>query len=337
MKKLFITFIVLIIPFSHIVFGQTVIVRPETYREKEERKMNDAVETFKMLGEFGKLEKQARETTLNNAKNSRYSVYVEENLERWKKKGEFEKTADWQNRLKDSTAIKKVDIQESSIGKYAYKLDIIRGGYSTINTSYTLNDWFYNSEGQYDADKEVLIVNTFWGKIPIPIPINEVKNMQNDIKDIRNLKASFFIQDDQLALLSVHYNGYKYENSSSLAEGIHQKERQKEDEERKRIEKIEQSPQYPGGEEEMFRYINSNLRYPPIAVENEIEGRVTVRFVVDKNGDVTNVEILHGLDPSCDREALRVIASMPRWQPARKGGVTVRAQITISVNFRLQK
>lgn len=213
MKKIIISFVVLIFPFAHIVFAQnnqTIIVRPETSREKEERKMNDVVETFKLLGELGRIEKQARENTLNNAKKSRYSVYVEEKLTKWKKKGEFEKTADWQKRLQDSTAIKKADIQESYVDRYAFELGVIQGYSFYQSSSYRLEEYFYDSEGKYDAEKEVLIINSFWGPIPIPIPIEKAKDMQNDFKYIRVLDASFFIQNDRLALLSVEYNGYTY-------------------------------------------------------------------------------------------------------------------------------
>lgn len=100
---------------------------------------------------------------------------------------------------------------------------------------------------------------------------------------------------------------------------------------------VEQSPVYPGGEEEMFRYISNNLRYPPIAAENGIEGRVTIRFVIDKNGKVGNVEVLRGFDTACDREAVRVISSMPNWQPGRQNGRAVNVYFTIPVVFKLQK
>ena len=91
------------------------------------------------------------------------------------------------------------------------------------DSSYTFNNWFYDSQGQYDADKEVLIINTFWGKIPISIPIDEAKDTQNNIEYIRSLGAKFFIQNDQLALLTVYYRDYKYENPSRTAQVVRNK------------------------------------------------------------------------------------------------------------------
>jgi len=218
MRKIFLTFIVF--AFAHTVFSQnkqTTVIRPETAREKEERKINDVVETFQMLGEFGKLEKEADANNLNRVKNSKYSVFVEKKLETWKKKGTFEKTTDWQKRLNDSTEIKKTEIIESAADEYARALNVLQPGY--YDNPFRLNDLFYNTKGQYDSDKEVLVVNTFWGNIPIPIPLDKAKNWQN-IQNVNALKAHFFIQNDQLALLSLstYDETYTWENPSQLAQ-----------------------------------------------------------------------------------------------------------------------
>jgi len=228
MRKIFLTFIVL--TFAHIVFAQnkqTIVVRPETAREKEERKMKDVVETFQMLGEFGKLQKEANAYNLNRVKNSKYSLYVEERLENWKKKGEFEKTADWQKRLNDSTAIKKTEIIESASAAddYARYLNVLEPGY--YDHPHLFNDLFYEKyKGQYDADKEVLVVKTFWGNIPIPIPLDKAKNW-HDIQKVGALEAHFFIQNDQLALVSLTflYKGkrYTWENQSQAAQILRNK------------------------------------------------------------------------------------------------------------------
>jgi len=100
---------------------------------------------------------------------------------------------------------------------------------------------------------------------------------------------------------------------------------------------VEQMPQFPGGNTELMKYIANNLRYPPIAAENGIEGRVVVRFVVGKDGKVSNIEIQRGLDASCDREARRVVESMPRWTPGRQNGREVPVYFTLPILFKLQK
>jgi periplasmic protein TonB len=100
---------------------------------------------------------------------------------------------------------------------------------------------------------------------------------------------------------------------------------------------VEQMPQFPGGEEELMRFITENLKYPAVAAEVGIEGRVTIRFVVNKNGEVSNVEIIRGLDPSCDKEATRVVKLMPKWIPGRQNGRNVPVYFTLPVVFKLQK
>ena len=98
---------------------------------------------------------------------------------------------------------------------------------------------------------------------------------------------------------------------------------------------VEQMPQYPGGEAEMRKYIAKTLKYPRIPEENGIEGRVTVRFVVSKTGDVGNVEVYKGVDQYLDKEAIRVIASMPKWIPGKQNGVAVNVYYIVPIVFRL--
>jgi len=98
---------------------------------------------------------------------------------------------------------------------------------------------------------------------------------------------------------------------------------------------VEQMPVYPGGEEELMKFIIGNLRYPSEAKKAGIEGRVIIRFVVSKNGDITNVEVLRGLDPSCDQEAVRVAKLMPKWTPGKQNGKNVNVYFTIPIVFRL--
>ncbi len=99
---------------------------------------------------------------------------------------------------------------------------------------------------------------------------------------------------------------------------------------------VEQMPAFPGGEVELMKFITKNLKYPVIAAENGIQGRVIIRFVVSKTGDITNVEVLRGLDPSCDKEAVRVVQSMPKWVPGKQNGRNVPVYFTLPVQYRLQ-
>jgi protein TonB len=99
---------------------------------------------------------------------------------------------------------------------------------------------------------------------------------------------------------------------------------------------VEKMPEFPGGMQEAIKYISGNLRYPMIAQENGIQGRVSCSFVVNRDGSIVDVEIVRGVDPSLDKEALRVIASMPKWSPGEQRGKPVRVRYTLPVTFRLQ-
>jgi TonB family protein len=100
---------------------------------------------------------------------------------------------------------------------------------------------------------------------------------------------------------------------------------------------VEQMPEYPGGDTEIFAYLAKSIRYPEIAMENGISGRVYVSFVVNENGQISEEKIIRNIDPSLDQEALRVIRNMPRWIPGRQNGRPIRMQMTMPINFRLME
>ncbi len=99
---------------------------------------------------------------------------------------------------------------------------------------------------------------------------------------------------------------------------------------------VDQMPQYPGGDVELLNFIKDNLRYPQDAAEVGIEGRVTIRFIVNRNGEVTDVTVIRG-SASLDKEAVRVVKMMPKWTPGRKNGQNVSVYYTLPVVFKLQK
>jgi periplasmic protein TonB len=100
---------------------------------------------------------------------------------------------------------------------------------------------------------------------------------------------------------------------------------------------VEDMPDFQGGGQDAFRrFIAENLRYPQIAAENGIQGRVFVQFVVNEDGSVSDAKVVRGVDPSLDREALRVVMSSPRWTPGRQRGQPVRVAFTFPINFVLQ-
>ncbi len=98
---------------------------------------------------------------------------------------------------------------------------------------------------------------------------------------------------------------------------------------------VENMPEFPGGDLGLMKYIQKNVKYPAIAKEYNITGKVYVSFIVDKSGSVTNVKIVRGVDKNLDGEALRVVKSLPKYKPGKQRGKAVRVMFTIPINFTL--
>ena len=99
---------------------------------------------------------------------------------------------------------------------------------------------------------------------------------------------------------------------------------------------VEEMPQYLGGDAKLLEYVAKNVKYPQIARESGIQGRVFVNFVVEPDGSVSNVKVLRGIGGGCDEEAVRVVKSMPKWKPGKQRGKAVRVSYNLPVNFKLQ-
>ncbi len=107
------------------------------------------------------------------------------------------------------------------------------------------------------------------------------------------------------------------------------------DEQEQAFVAVEQMPEFPGGEQALLNYISKNTKYPAIARENNIEGRVFISFVVEKDGSVSSVEVIRGIGGGCDEEAKRVIKSLPNFTPGKQNGRAARVQYNVPVNFKL--
>lgn len=99
---------------------------------------------------------------------------------------------------------------------------------------------------------------------------------------------------------------------------------------------VEEMPSFPGGEQKLLEYVAKNVKYPQIARESGIKGRVFISFVVEPDGSVSNVKVLRGIGGGCDEEAMRVVKSMPKWKPGKQRGKAVRVSYMLPVNFQLQ-
>lgn len=98
---------------------------------------------------------------------------------------------------------------------------------------------------------------------------------------------------------------------------------------------VEMMPQYPGGLAAMLKYIRENMKYPEQAMKERIQGRVTVSFIIEKDGSISDVKAVRSVHPLLDKEAVRVVESMPKWSPGKNNGKPVRVRYNIPVMFKL--
>lgn len=179
-------------------------------------------------------------------------------------------------------------------------------------------------QGEFVEDEEMIEV-TFRDETPPPPapPIQET--VLSDIIDIRDDKEdiqtkNFDSEDDKNKKVVIQ---------APIAAPV-------EDPEENRIHVVvERMPEFPGGEAAMNQFINRTIRYPVIAQENGIQGRVVVQFVVNTDGKIVDVEVVRGVEESLDKEAIRVVKAMPPWNPGRQGGKNVRVKYTLPIRFRI--
>ena len=99
---------------------------------------------------------------------------------------------------------------------------------------------------------------------------------------------------------------------------------------------VDEMPQFPGGPQALYEYLSKNMKYPVAAEKNDIQGRVVAQFVIERDGSIGNVKVTKSVDLLLDKEAIRLLQSMPHWIPGKKDGVAVRVKYTVPVTFRLQ-
>ena len=98
---------------------------------------------------------------------------------------------------------------------------------------------------------------------------------------------------------------------------------------------VDEMPSFPGGLEELYKWIGSNVQYPEVAWENGIEGRVILKFIVEKDGSLRDSTVIHSVHPMLDREALRLVGQMPKWNPGKRAGIPVRVRYCLPIKFKV--
>ena len=184
-------------------------------------------------------------------------------------------------------------------------------------------------------------------KIEPPKPVEKVKSSikftapvikkDEDVKPEEEMKNQDELQKTKTTIGAFNVVGNDEVGGEVLKakEEIAQPEPPKE-EENKVFDVVEENPSFPGGQAALMQWLNENIKYPVIAAENGIQGRVIVQFVVSKTGSISDVRVVRGVDPSLDKEAVRVVSNMPNLTHGRQNGTTVNVRFTLPVTFRLQ-
>ena len=175
---------------------------------------------------------------------------------------------------------------------------------------------------QFEEEIEIQQTSQETTPPPPPPPVQEVEVLNVVEDDVETKEIEINTEDDK--------------NTEVIIQAPVEVQEEEEEEEVVFVV-VEKMPEFPGGQQALCKYLSENVKYPVIAQENGIQGRVICQFVVNKDGKIVDVEVVRsGGDPSLDKEAVRVIKSMPNWKPGQQRGKPVRVKYTVPVNFRLQ-
>jgi protein TonB len=179
------------------------------------------------------------------------------------------------------------------------------------------------SDAEVEIEEEIIpITRQEEVKPPPPPPPPQVTDILNIVDDDVEL-------DDDLVIMDSETN---QEAQVDFQVAVEEEER----EDSQVFMVVEEMPVFPGGDAALQKYLSTSVKYPTIAQENGIQGKVYIQFVINQKGEVTNATLLRGVDPSLDREALRVVQAMPKWKPGQQRGRPVKVSYTVPINFVLQ-
>lgn len=157
----------------------------------------------------------------------------------------------------------------------------------------------------------------------------------SEVRDEDEMKSQKELTQTKVAISIADVKGNDEANGKDMAD-LKQVVTQAESAKEEVFDMVEQMPTFPGGNTELMKYIADHLKYPTIAQENGTQGRVICQFVIGKDGQVRDVAVVRSLDPYCDKEAIRVIKSLPRWIPGKQNGKAVSVKYTVPIVFKLQ-
>lgn len=183
---------------------------------------------------------------------------------------------------------------------------------------------YENVNSDFLVEDELDVIQTSQEVTPPPPPppapeVVEVLNVVENDKETASIEINTEDDKDKVVVISAPVAPRVVEEEDNVV-----------------FQVVETMPSFPGGDMAMMKYMSENIKYPVIAQENGIQGRVICQFVVNKDGSIVDVEVVRSVDPSLDKEAIRMIKSMPKWSPGKQRGKAVRVKYTLPVNFRLQ-
>lgn len=156
-----------------------------------------------------------------------------------------------------------------------------------------------------------------------------------EVHEDDEIKSQEELTSTKVAISIADVKGNDEANGADIAD-LKQVVTQAAPEPEKVFDMVEQMPTFPGGQQELMSYLGKNIKYPSIAQENGTQGRVIIQFVVGRDGSISDVHVVRGVDPYLDKEAIRVVKGMPKWIPGKQNGKAVRVKFTVPVMFKLQ-
>lgn len=207
-----------------------------------------------------------------------------------------------------------------------------------VETDVELSKLAEKKEAKVEKKEQPKVEHTVVEKVKSSVKFTapEIKK-DSEVKPEEELKSQEDLNKTNTAIGAFDVKG----NDESAGEVLKAKEviaqpEPPKQEETKVFDVVEEMPSFPGGPGALMSFLSGNIKYPVVAEENGIQGRVIVAFVVERDGSITDVRVVKSVDQSLDKEAVRVVKSMPRWIPGKQNGSAVRVKYTVPVTFRLQ-
>ncbi len=172
-------------------------------------------------------------------------------------------------------------------------------------------------------EEEIIPITRMKEIQPPPPPPPKVVEQLNIVEDDEQIEDEFEMDDSEA------------DEETTIDQTDIQIDDEEVDDEPVNFYSVQEQPEFPGGEAALYQYLSNNIHYPEDAMGNDIQGTVWVQFIIDKNGNVTNIKVVRSVDPSLDREAIRVVKSMPRWKPGKQRGKPVRVIFQVPIKFEI--